>query len=202
MFSKIKIAQRLSHVPNFSSYTSHSPKQMKSRVVICGKAGSGKDFLRDALRDRGNAKCDLSVTTRPPRATEKDGVAYHFCTNEKFIQLREANGFYEYVTFNGWHYGTLLDSWKSSHIFIMTPGGIKSITPEDRQQTHILFLDIPADVRKERLSKRTGDADSVERRLESDEKDFSDFFDFDQRITDPLFDSHEMASYLEMMLCV
>ncbi len=175
---------------------------MKRRVVVCGKAGSGKDYLRDTLRQTTSLKCDLSVTTRPPRATEKDGVAYHFYSNEAFDAIKSQSGFYEHDTFNGWQYGTLLTSWEKSHFFIMTPGGINAIVPNDRVETHVLFLDIPEDVRRQRLAKRVGDADNTERRLTSDAKAFANFVNYDQRITDPLFDPEEVARGIEELLRV
>jgi guanylate kinase len=158
------------------------------RVVICGKGGSGKDYLRDAIRRDGSLKCDLSITTRPPRANEEDGVAYHFYTDKEFKSLKDCGGFYEHVTFNGWQYGTLKKSWDESHVFIMTPSGIRSISPADRSRTYIIFLDIPGDIRRKRMAQRVGNADSLERRLEADEQDFSGFVNYDARIVDPNFD--------------
>ena len=44
------------------------------------------------------------------------------------------------------------------------------------------FIDIPKDIRKSRLLNRN-DADSVDRRLQTDSEDFNDFKDYDIRIT-------------------
>jgi len=71
-------------------------------------------------------------------------------------------------------------------LFIMTPSGISKLKPEDREESFIVYIDIPEKVRRERLLKRN-DADNVERRLAADDKDFENFIDFDSRITDPDF---------------
>ena len=38
----------------------------KSRIILCGKAASGKDHLRKILEGRGY-RYGVSYTTRPPR---------------------------------------------------------------------------------------------------------------------------------------
>lgn len=50
----------------------------------------------------------VSATTRAPRGEEKDGVSYHFMTQEKFASLIEAGEFVEYEeVYEGLSYGTL-----------------------------------------------------------------------------------------------
>jgi guanylate kinase len=52
----------------------------------------------------------VSCTTRPIRNWEKDGVDYHFVSNEKFEMLIRDNEFMEYVECYGNKYGTLKNS--------------------------------------------------------------------------------------------
>ena len=52
-------------------------KSNKSRIILCGKAASGKDHLRKILEGRG-FKYGVSYTTRPPRKGEIDGKDYFF----------------------------------------------------------------------------------------------------------------------------
>lgn len=158
---------------------------VKPRIVLAGKAASGKDTLRARLVARGYVP-DVSVTTRPKRVGEQDGVAYHYITEDEFASLERGGALYEAVTFAGWHYGTLLSSWRSSDVFIMTPTGISQINPAERASCFVIYLDAPLEVRRERLAQRS-DADSVERRLAADEADFASFTDFDLRITDAWF---------------
>lgn len=156
------------------------------RLIIVGKGGSGKDYLRKKLEERGFKYC-VSHTSRPPREGEVNGKDYHFISLDTAIhEFIEKGRFYEHVVFNGWVYGTSLDEFNSSNLFIMTPSGLASMRIQDREESFVVYLDIPEDVRRDRLSKRN-DADKLERRLQADYEDFKWFFDYDARITDPLF---------------
>jgi guanylate kinase len=158
---------------------------MRKRIILCGAAGSGKDYMRDKFVAKG-FKPDVSVTTRPMREGEVNGKTYHYIDKILYSSLHDNGMLYEAVEFNGWKYGTLLKSWQESDIFIMTPSGISQIKPEERKECFIIYLDIPEPIRRERVAKRS-DADSVERRIEADRKDFAGFMDYDMRITDPNF---------------
>lgn len=156
------------------------------RIILVGKGASGKDYTREILEESGFVYC-VSHTTRPPRIGEVDGKDYHFISmdsaNHHFIAK---DLFYEYVIFNGWLYGTTIEEFSKSNLFIMTPSGIMRLKPEDRKESFIVYFDIDEEIRKKRLSDRK-DADTVNRRLESDKKDFENFTDFDYKITDPNF---------------
>lgn len=156
------------------------------RIVLVGKAGSGKDFLRRKFEDRGFTYA-ISYTTRPPREGEVNGKDYYFISEDEAKVLIESNFFYEYVIFNGWIYGTSMSQFLQDDLFIMTPKGISHIKPEDRESCFIIYLDIPTSTRIKRLGKRDMPGDSVRRRIEADELDFDDFLDYDLRITNSNF---------------
>lgn len=160
---------------------------MKTRIILCGKAGSGKDFFRKKLESKG-FRYGISYTTRPQREGEVDGKDYWFLSREDFLNRIEAGFFYEYVEFNGWFYGTSnVQFFVNDDVFIMTPHGISLIEPVDRKNSLIIFLDIPIEVRRERLKLRNDSSDLIERRIQADESDFSEFIDFDIRITNHNF---------------
>ena len=158
-----------------------------SRIVLCGKAASGKDHMRKVLESRG-FRYGVSYTTRPPRDGEVDGRDYHFISIDEFEALLGDGYWYEWVEFNGWYYGTSRDQfYKDCDLFIMTPTGVSKIKPEDRRATTVIYLDIDLETRKTRLSQRDMPGDSMERRIVADEKDFKQFTDFDIRITNTDF---------------
>jgi guanylate kinase len=167
------------------------------RIILVGKAASGKDHARKLLEEYGLRYC-VSHTTRPPREGEVNGIDYHFASMDSlnFEYLQKAR-MYEWVYFNGWFYGTSNDEFNKSNLFIMTPGGISKLKPEDRLDSIIVYIDIDIETRKERLLKRN-DADRVDRRLESDEKDFENFTDFDHKIDNPNFDIDEILGISEI----
>jgi guanylate kinase len=159
----------------------------KSRIILCGKAASGKDHLRKILEGRG-FKYGVSYTTRPPRPGEIDGKDYFFLEECEFKDLIEQGFFYEYVTFNGWFYGTSKEQWYTTDdVFIMTPTGISKLHAADKKSSFVIYIDIPTEIRRERLKQRNDNNDSIERRLEADDKDFIGFTDFDIKITDHNF---------------
>lgn len=163
---------------------------MKKRIVIVGKGGSGKDHLRKELEKIGFRYC-VSHTTRPPRDGEIDGEDYYFISRDSAAHEFAAKGkFYEYVIFNEWVYGTSIDEFSKSNLFIMTPSGLSKMKEIDREESVVVYLDINEDIRRERLSKRN-DVDKIERRLEADREDFRSFTDFDYAITDPFFSAND-----------
>lgn len=160
------------------------------RIILVGKGGSGKDYARKKLESFGLKYC-ASHTSRPPRDGEIDGIDYHFISYDEAIEkINEGNFFYESVVFNGWIYGTSNFEFDKSDLFIMTPKGISKLIDLDRKESAIFFLDIDEKTRRKRLSERR-DADTVERRIQADEKDFENFINYDYRITDPEFNPDE-----------
>lgn len=151
------------------------------RTILVGKAASGKDYLRKRFELRG-LKYAVSYTTRPPREGEVNGKDYFFITEEESKKLIDLGFFYEYVIFNGWVYGTSVSQFYTDDLFIMTPAGISKIKTEDRHTSFIIYTDIDIQTRYDRLLNRDMPGDSVQRRLEADELDFSTFNDYDLRI--------------------
>lgn len=156
------------------------------RIILVGKAASGKDNLRKRFESRG-FKYAVSYTTRPPREGEVYGKDYFFITDEEASKMVESNMFYEYVYFNGWLYGTTVQQFYNDDLFIMTPAGISHIKPEDRVSSFIIYIDIYLFIRKKRLADRMMPGDSMDRRIEADELDFMGFNDYDLRITNEDF---------------
>jgi dephospho-CoA kinase len=76
----------------------------------------------------------------------------------------------------------------------MTPSGVEKLRPEDREDSHIIYLDIPEEIRRLRLLSRR-DADDVERRLAADQADFLNFADYDEQITDPFFNLQNLSFF-------
>jgi guanylate kinase len=153
------------------------------KIVIVGRGGSGKDFLRKKFEDRGFKYC-VSYTSRPIREGEEDGKDYRFTSIEYFDD--NFSDFYEIDKFNGWKYGTLIKDFNDSNLFIMTPRGVNSIKEEDRKKCFVIFIDPPREIIKERLTQRK-DADSADRRIDADDEDFFEFLNYDMRISNSDF---------------
>ncbi len=157
---------------------------MNNKIVICGKGGSGKDYLRAKLVSKGY-RANISYTTRPIREGEVPGVDYWYVDDNEFANMIHDNCFIEYQKFNGWMYGTTRQQFIINDVFIMTPTGVNSLSEKDRKGVLVIYLDIADNIRYNRLLARNdGDA---ERRMNADNEDFKDFNNYDIRITNPNF---------------
>jgi guanylate kinase len=150
---------------------------MKTRIILVGKGGSGKDYIRKIFETLGFKYCKL-YTTRPIREGEENGKDYIFI-DEKDIPKEE--NLYQSIYFNNWFYGTPIIEFEKSNLFIMTPKGISSVKKEDREKFLIIHIKAEEKIRRERLASRK-DADDVDRRIFADEIDFKDFKDYDYLI--------------------
>ncbi len=77
-------------------------------IVISGPSGVGKGTVRDLFVNDPelNIAYSISMTTRKPRANEKDGVDYFFVSEEEFLKAVEKGELLEYAKFVGNYYGT------------------------------------------------------------------------------------------------
>ncbi|HGD0983400.1 TPA: guanylate kinase [Streptococcus agalactiae] len=79
-------------------------------IVFSGPSGVGKGTVRQEIFSTPDHKFDYSVsmTTRPQRPGEVDGVDYFFRTREEFEALIKEGQMLEYAEYVGNYYGTPL----------------------------------------------------------------------------------------------
>jgi len=80
--------------------------QRGSLIVMSGPGGVGKSTITQYLKGDPRFWVSISVTTRAPRSTEKNGVDYFFVTENKFDQMIANDEFLEWAEFAGARYGT------------------------------------------------------------------------------------------------
>lgn len=174
------------------------------KIIICGKAGSGKTFLKNFLVQERGFSGSVSATTRPRREGETEGVDYFFMYRDKFIEkiCDDPHSVMEFQLFNGWFYATLQEEWNNKEVFIMTPSAIKGLVEKGEKDVCIVYLDIEEKVRKRRLKERKGSPDSVKRRLCADQKDFEPFdrkeIPCHVHVVNPEFDPSEILGFIEL----
>jgi guanylate kinase len=156
---------------------------MKGKIIIVGPGGSGKDFLRKKMVDKG-FEYGVSFTSRPPREGEEEGIDYYY-RDENFFESN-SDIFLELQEFNGWRYGISKGEFLVKNLFILSPAGLRSLPKSFRDESFVIYLNPAAEIRRKRLEGRN-DADDVERRFLADERDFSGFFDYDIMITNEDF---------------
>ena len=163
---------------------------LNKKILIVGKSASGKDYLIEFLQEKG-LKRSVSYTTRPIRGNEINGVTYNYVTERKFEDMISQEELIEYHNFNGWYYGNTIVDFNEKDVFIKTIYGLKQIE-EYRNECFIIYIDIDIETRRQRLYGRKDSNDSIDRRIEADEKDFEDFSDFDMRVSNPDYNPQEI----------
>ncbi|HBG21947.1 MAG: guanylate kinase [Syntrophaceticus sp.] len=109
-------------------------------VVVSGPSGSGKGTLCQMLREGlPELSYSISLTTRPLRGNERNGVEYHFVSRAEFLRLIDAGEFLEWAEVYGNYYGTLrstvevsLQEGKNVLLEVDVQGGqsVKEVFPE------------------------------------------------------------------------
>lgn len=183
---------------------------MKNKIIIIGKAASGKDYLQKQLVSNGWIPL-RQYTTRPKRPNEV-GDEYHFVSEEEFDNI--IHKLMSVQSFNGWRYGYDIDEALASDVMIFSPANYFEMELSSRFKSRklslcstIVYLDIDEDTRRERLSKRYiggNEDDSLERRLQADAKDF-EFFDgldwnYEPDICVRLRNENDVKDFLEKLL--
>lgn len=126
-------------------------------------------MLREALPELSYS---ISLTTRPPRGDEQNGVEYFFVSKDEFQKRIEAGDFLEWAKVYGNYYGTLrssvetiLHQGRDVLLEVDTKGGqmVKEIFPE----ALLIFIRPPSlEALCERINKRgTENAAAIDMRL-------------------------------------
>lgn len=152
-------------------------KKKYKLIALCGKSAVGKDtILNEVIGDDDKNEFFhkiVSVTTRPKRKTEVDGVDYYFVDDSDIPNLR----LLELEHFNGWAYGTMQAELEEDRINlgIFTPRGIAQLAATGLVELTVVIVESDADIRLSRSLLRSFGEQVLEmcRRNIADAEDFS-----------------------------
>ena len=150
-------------------------------VVISGPSGVGKGTVRRALFSMKNHDLvySVSMTTRPPRPNEKNGVDYFFVTKEEFQKRIEEGKFLEWAEFVGNYYGTPIDKVEENLekgkevILEIEVEGALQVRDKVKDAVFIFLVPPGRKALYERLNKRgTEDPKRIKERMDKADKEF------------------------------
>ena len=158
-------------------------------IVVSGPSGVGKDtVVSEYLKLHPEDKLSVSMTSRPKRDYEVDGVHYYFRTKEGFVEEINKGNLLEYATYNGNYYGTpksevikrLEDG--INVILVIEVQGARNIKNMLGKDALLIFVLPPSlEALKERLLNRGTDSiDVINERLEIAKKEIEEntFYDY------------------------
>jgi guanylate kinase len=150
-------------------------------VVISGPSGVGKGTVRRALFQMPNHDLvySVSMTTRPPRPGEVEGIDYYFVSKETFLQRIQDNKFLEWAEFVGNYYGTprdkveeQLDKGKEVVLEIEVDGALQ-VRKQMKEAVFIFLVPPGKKALYERLKNRgTESIDLINKRMKKAESEF------------------------------
>lgn len=156
-------------------------------IILSAPSGGGKStILAEVLKAADNIDYSVSYTTRPPRGTEQNGVAYHFVDEREFLRRREEGDFLETAQVFGRWYGTSKSFIRGRlaarrHVIMdIDVQGAAQIHTTDIPQVKIFIIPPSMEILRERLVKRATDSpQEIEKRLTIARKELEYIPDYD-----------------------
>jgi len=141
-------------------------------IILCGKSGSGKDFLLETF----NLKQVCTHTTRPKRDYEINGVHKWFSpflTLSDIKRIKSLSTTVATTQRGNYFYWTDIDDFKNpADIWIIDVPGILSIAEEHKRRFKVVYLDAPLWRRVINMRLRKEPWLSILKRVWIDHKDF------------------------------
>lgn len=157
-------------------------------LIVSSPSGAGKTTLtRNLLEQEENVSLSISVTTRERRASEIDGVHYHFISKRKFELMRDGGELLEWAEVHGNYYGTPREPVERALeegrdiLFDIDWQGTQQLYERMRDDVVSVFVLPPtAEELKARLERRAEDSpDIIARRLKNAAEEIPHWREYD-----------------------
>ncbi len=150
-------------------------------IIISGPSGVGKGTVRKALfeMEGHDLVYSISMTTRPQREGEVDGVDYFFVSVKEFKQRIKEDKFLEYAKFVGNYYGTPKDKIDEQLargkevVLEIEVQGANQVREKAKDGVFIFIAPPSRDALYRRLSRRgTENKTSIQKRMDKANREF------------------------------
>lgn len=169
--------------------------------VMSAPAGTGKTTIVEMLmKEFPCVKESVSLTTRPPRPNEINGVHYHFVTEEDFKRRIAAGEFLECAHVFGYYYGTsrllLEEQHRQGFHVILTIDTQGAMQVKKKTPATFIFLKPPSleELRRRLVARNTETSQVIEERLLWSQKEIEQekYYDYSV-INDDLATTYEIV---------
>lgn len=157
-------------------------------LVLSSPSGAGKSTIaRNLLESDAGFELSVSVTTRPRRGSEIEGVHYHFRTPREFEMLRDGDELLEWAEVHGNYYATPRKPAETAMaagrdmLFDIDWQGAKQLKEKMRGDIVSVFI-LPPSMREllARLKRRAEDSDTtIETRLKNARVEIEHWTEYD-----------------------
>ena len=175
-------------------------------LVLSSPSGAGKSTIARTLREEGKGfRMSVSVTTRPPRGSEIEGVHYHFISMREFERLRDTDALLESAEVHGNFYGTPRQPVEEAMadgqdmLFDIDWQGAKQLKERMQGNTVSIFI-LPPSMRelRDRLKRRAEDQEEViESRLANAREEIEHWIEYDYVVI-----NHKLESAYDDVLSI
>jgi len=175
-------------------------------IVLSGPSGAGKGTLcSQLLKRRPELVLSVSVTTRPPRPGEIDGVSYYFTDEARFKKMIDAGEFLEWAKVYNNYYGTpkkfVEEQLKQGKDVILEIDiqGARQVKKNCPNAVFIFILPPDIEELKKRIIKRGSEnKESFDLRVKSAEEELKAMYDYDYAVVNDVVE--EAVKKLESII--
>jgi guanylate kinase len=172
--------------------TLHDPDDTLHRrglmFILSSPSGAGKTTLsKKLLGVDQEIRLSVSVTTRPPRPGEINGVHYTFVSPQEFQQMVDEDDFYEWAEVFGHRYGTPKGAIRTAlkdgqdFLFDIDWQGTQQLYQKDQQDVVRVFILPPSidELHRRLASRATDSAEVIAARMERARAEISHWDGYD-----------------------
>lgn len=156
-------------------------------LIISGPSGVGKGtLLRMINKEIPNMWFSVSVTTRAPRKSEKDGVDYQFISNEAYEKLLKEDAFLERADVHTARYGTIAkpvyDALANQQIAVLDIDTAGAATVRAKHSDAVSVFILPPswkELHRRLIERATETEEEVETRMRNARKEVKRIHEYD-----------------------